>query len=222
MKLRETKNSYRLFIIFLFLVLMTVFAFTPKSRAGGDELRFVIEGLEKEYATISTMTADFLQEAYSASLKSIERAKGTVSFKKPGMMRWDYSDERQIISNNKFIWVFDPELAQVIETKVDPAKPNITTDFLTEVGNLEKDFSVKLIRSDEEGYELSLTPRLPMGNTKELRVELDRGFILKKTTAIDSFNNETRIEFLDIKTNIEIPDDEFEYKKQKGIKVIRP
>ncbi len=222
MKLRKIKKPSRLFLPLLFLVLITTFAFTPKSSASGDELRTVIKGLEKKYASISTMSADFLQEAYSSSLQSTEHAKGTVSFKKPGMMRWDYHGGGMIVSNGKFIWVYEPELAQVIETKVDPAKPNITTSFLTEVGNLEDDFIVELISSDEKGYELSLTPKLPMGNTKELRVEIDREFLLKKTTAIDSFNNETRVEFLDIKINIEIPDDEFEYKEQRGIKIIRP
>ena len=74
-----------------------------------------------------------------------------------------------IVSNAKFIWVYQPELAQVIETKVDPAKPSITTDFLTGVGNLENDFIVKLISSNKEGYILSLTPKIPMGNTKELK-----------------------------------------------------
>ncbi len=212
----------KLFIMLLSIILSTTFAFALKSKASGDELRTVITELEKKYSAITTMTADFTQEAYSSSLKSSEHAEGTVSLKKPGMMRWDYSDEKQIISNGKFIWVFDPELAQVVETRVDPAKANITTDFLTEVSNLEKDFSVTLIRSDNKGYELSLTPKQPMGNTKELRVELNKEFILKKTTAIDSFNNETRIEFLDIKTDIEIPNDKFEYKEQKGIKVVRP
>ena len=222
MKPRKIKKTSRLFLPLLFLVLLTTFAFTSKARAGGDELRFVIEGLEKKYASISTMSADFLQEAYSISLQSSEHAKGTVSFKKPGMMRWDYFGGGVIVSNGKLIWVYEPELAQVIETKVDPTKPNITTDFLTDVGNLESDFVVKLLSSDEEGYELSLTPKLPMGNTKELRVKIDRDFLLKKTTAIDSFNNETRVEFLGISINTGIPDDTFEYKEQKGIKIIRP
>ena len=52
--------------------------------------------------------------------------------------------------------------------------------------------------------------------------QIDRDFILKKTTAIDSFNNETRVEFHDININTAIPNDNFEYREEPGIKIIRP
>ncbi len=216
------KKKRSLIPIILF-ALVCAFAFVPtKSFASDNELSFVIKNLQKKYDSIETLSADFLQEAYSSSLQSSERAKGTVAFKKPGMMRWDYFGGGKIISNGKFIWVYQVELAQVIESRVDPAQPSITTDFLAGVGNLEADFIVKLAESNNTGYILNLTPKTQMGNTRELKVEINKEFLLKKTIAIDNFNNETRVEFLDIKINNEIANDLFEYKEEKGIKIIRP
>ena len=91
-----------------------------------DEQSYIIKNLQKKYESMTTLTADFLQEAYSVSLDSSEFAKGTVAFKKPGMMRWNYYGGGNIVSNGKFIWVYQPELAQVIETGVDPDKAEVS------------------------------------------------------------------------------------------------
>ena len=208
--------------ILFFLMLLPVALAEAGKAETKDILPGIIAGLQTKYNSISTLSAEFVQEAYSSTLESSEHARGTVSFKKPGMMRWDYFGGGEIVSNGKLIWVFDPDLAQTIETSVDPSRPGISTDFLSGLGNLERDFEIKLLRVDATGYELSLTPKTPMGNTTKLLVEIDKDFLLKKTTAIDSFNNETRVEFHGIKINIEIPNDRFVYKKQKGIKIIRP
>ena len=77
------------FVIVLFALLCT-FAFAPAKATAKDELPGIIKNLQQKYDKIETLSADFLQEAYSSTLDSSERAKGTVSFKKPGMMRWDY------------------------------------------------------------------------------------------------------------------------------------
>ncbi len=210
------------FAFFFFLFLLSALSAFSAHAEAKDNLPDIIYGLQTRYNTITTLSAEFVQEAYSSTLDSSEHAKGTVSFKKPGMMRWDYFGGGLIISNGKFVWVYDPDLAQVMETSVDPSKPGITTNFLSGLSDLKRDFVVELLNAGASGYELSLTPKTPLGNTKELIIEIDRDFLLKKTTAIDSFNNETRVTFHDIKINIDLPDDKFVYKKQKGIKIIRP
>jgi outer membrane lipoprotein carrier protein len=216
------KTKKQTLLLILLFTLSFALACAPTFASASGELSIVISNLQMKYESITTLSADFEQEAYSQSLQSSEHAKGTVAFKKPGMMRWDYFGGGKIVSNGKFIWVYQPDLAQVIETTVDPSKPNITTDFLTGIGNLEKDFSVTLLSSGATGYTLSLVPKIPMGNTRELIIEIDNTFLLKKTTAIDTFNNETRVEFLDIKINNDLPNESFEYKEQRGIKIIRP
>ncbi|MBE9532411.1 MAG: outer membrane lipoprotein carrier protein LolA, partial [Proteobacteria bacterium] len=106
MKLKRLKKIS--ILVFPLFALVCVLMLTPTNSAAKEvELSFVIENLQNKYDNIETLSADFLQEAYSSSLKSSQRAKGTVAFKKPGMMRWDYYGGGQIISNGKFIWVYD-------------------------------------------------------------------------------------------------------------------
>lgn len=218
MKLQSIKKP---FILFLLIFLPVLSALSNKAEAKGN-LPDIIAGLQTRYETITTLSAGFTQEVFSNSLQSSEHAQGTVRFKKPGMMRWDYTGGGYIISNGKLIWVYEPELAQVMEIKVDTTRPAMLTNFLSGINRLEKDFIVKLLSFDAAGYGLSLTPKRAMGNTRELLVDIDRDFLIKKSIAIDNFNNETRVKFHDIKINIEIPNDDFEYKEQKGIKLIRP
>jgi outer membrane lipoprotein carrier protein len=215
---RKFKKTALLF----FLILLPI-ALTCSTKAVAEEnLDNVIHELQVKYDNIEILTARFTQEVFSSSLGGSERAEGTVSFKKPGKMRWLYSGGGEIISNGKLVWVYDPELAQVIETDVDLSRPTITTDFLSGLGNLQHDFDIKLLKADASGFDLSLTPRTPMGNTVELIVQIDRTYLLKKTIAIDSFKNETRVTFHAINISGYLPDSDFEYTAKPGIKIIRP
>lgn len=185
----------------------------------------IVEKLQKKYESISSIEASFTQDVFTVSLNKSEATEGRVYFKKPGKWKWLYNDPSRGVftSNGKKVWLFEPDFNQVIEKDVDAASRGITTDFLTGVGNLGRDFDIRLAEERASSFLLELTPKTEIPNVKRLFLEVDRtGFLVVKTVVSDYLGNRTEISFKDLKINPQISDSVFELKPPKGSVVVRP
>ncbi len=208
---------------FLFAALLLA---TPLTATGaGDNLSSIVNRLQQRYGDISTIEADFSQEFHSATMGEPQSSAGKVYLKKPGKMRWDYTApiKDQIVSDGTHVWVYQPDLNQVIERRTDAATAGIATDFLTGIGDLKKDFTIKLSAQTGATWTLELTPRTPQPNLQKLFMDVDKkALLVVKTRVVDNFGNETRVSFSNIKTNYALTDKLFEFKTPEGASVIRP
>lgn len=207
------------------LYILPALFFLLASASSADELKDVLSRLQEKYNNIASVEADFTQEAYQKGFNATQRSDGKVYFKKPGKMRWEYKEplDDLIVSNGKMIWVYQPDLDQAIEKPVEGAASSMATDFLSGMGNLKRDFKAALTGSEGGAYRITLVPKQAQPNMKRLVLEIDKNsMLLVKTTVIDHFGNETRVELKDIKTNIPLKDSIFEFTPPKGATVVRP
>lgn len=184
----------------------------------------VVERLQEKYSTITAIEADFTQEFRSA-MGGAQTSTGKVYLKKPGKMRWNYKDpvQDEIVSDGVSIWVYQPDLNQVIVRSMDKDATSIAADFLSGIGNIDRDFTVELSGESPEAWTLMLTPRSPQPNLKVLFMDVDKTTLLAvKTVVVDHFGNETRVSFSDIKLNYAIPALLFDFTPPAGASVIRP
>ncbi len=184
----------------------------------------IVERLKARYLKITSIEAEFRQEVKSkAGLGAGGIADGKVFFKRPGKMRWIYSETGdEIISNGKILWFFQPELNQAIERPSDSGI-TIATDFLSGIEGIGRDFDISLKQGADDIYTLLLQPRKAMEGIKAVAIQVDkRDFFIKKTVVSDHLNNETTVEFKNIKTDAKIKDEFFEFKTPKGVLVVRP
>lgn len=203
-------------------LLLTTLLSTAAEAAG---MNGVVEKLQKKYESISSIEASFTQDVFTASLNRSEVNEGRVLFKKPGKWKWLYNDPARGVftSNGRKVWLFEPDLNQVIEKDVDASSTGITTDFLTGVGNLSRDFDIKLSEERPGSWLLELTPRTELPNVKKLFLEVDKAELLVVKTAVsDHLGNRASITFKDTKINPRINDSVFEFKPPKGSIVVRP
>jgi outer membrane lipoprotein carrier protein len=206
-----------------FLVLLLTILFPGAAVSAG--INGVVEKLQKKYESISSIEATFTQDVFTSSLNRSEVNEGRVLFKKPGKWKWLYNDPAKGVftSNGSKVWLFEPDLNQVIEKDVDASSAGITTDFLTGVGNLSRDFDIRLSEDRPGSWLLELTPRTELPNVKKLFLEVDKAELLVvKTVVSDHLGNRASITFKDIKTNPLIKDSVFEFKPPKGSIVVRP
>ncbi|MBI5588147.1 MAG: outer membrane lipoprotein chaperone LolA [Deltaproteobacteria bacterium] len=195
------------------------------SAASAAEVNGVVERLQKHYESVSTIEAAFAQEVFSKSLNRSETNEGRVFFKKPGKWKWLYNDPAKGVftSNGRKVWLFEPDFNQVLEKDVDASSPAITTDFLTGVGNLRKDFDITLAAESSDAWRLELAPKQQLPNVKKLFLEVDKTkLMVVKTVVVDYLGNEVRISFKDIKANQPVNDSLFEFKPPKGAVIVRP
>ncbi len=216
--MRHLKLRIKPLAAFLFLLILM------PSLAGADELSPVIENLQKRYERIRTIEAGFTQEFRSA-MGGAQTSKGRVYLKKPGKMRWAYEDpvKDEIVSDGKTVWLYQPDLNQVILRKADAATASIAADFLTGIGDLKKDFDMELSNETPGAWTLRLRPKAPQPNIRSLLMDIDRkSTLVTSTVVVDHFGNETRVSFHDIKVNNALADSFFEFTPPEGASVIRP
>ncbi|MBI5598278.1 MAG: outer membrane lipoprotein chaperone LolA [Deltaproteobacteria bacterium] len=205
-------------------VLSCLFLLVPLLTCAAD-IDDIITRLQKNYEEVSSISSDFTQETYYKSLGQRVKAEGRVYLKKPGRMRWSYSgpEAEEIISNGTTIWVYQPDLAQVIEAPAAGGPPAMAMKFLMGTVDLKKDFSAKLIEETRDAYVISLAPTPPRPNIKKIIVEVDKSrFLVVKTVVMDSFGAEATVTLEDINLNPKLDDKIFEFKAPAGAKTVRP
>lgn len=200
----------------------------------------VVSLVQAFYDQTKTLQADFEQTRYTRLYDRYDRARGTVVFKKPGMMRWDYDkpNGQVFVSDGKKLLIYQPpeegeKNGQLIERALDDDQLPSAFSFLTGTGHLEKDFEVRLLEHDDQrfqdGYVLQLVPRKPTPSYEQLVFYVrtisegdKRAGIVQRVLIIDAAGNRNRFDFSRIHFNREVSDKRFRYQPPKGTQRVTP
>jgi outer membrane lipoprotein carrier protein len=210
----------KLWSIFLALFAVTLLAPAP---SGAVDIDSVVSKLQARYESIDTLSADFSQEFFSVAAGRAESSGGRVYLKKPSMMRWQYlrGTDDEMVSNGKVLWLFQPELNQVIETPAGSSR-GIAVDFLSGVGDIKKNFEVSNLQEDGGTHLLALTPIAPSANLKRLLLRVDKSTgLVSETVVLDLFGNRTTVRFSDVEINVPIEDSFFEFVAPDGVNLLK-
>lgn len=195
----------------------------PAARAG--DLEAALAKLQSRYETTRTMRSRFTQTVESPTLAGSLEASGTVVFAKPNKMRWTYAepDPQVIVGDGTDLWIFQPDLQQVIRTPLSNAFQSRTPlTFLAGLGSVERDFDARLVGQTDATWELTLDPK----GDAELGVLI---LVLRKSDAsiaearvTDPVGTTTRLRFMDEQRNVAIDPAEFRFEPPDGVDVVRP
>jgi outer membrane lipoprotein carrier protein len=185
----------------------------------------VARALQKRYEGIRDFSADFVHTYRGGVLKTETREQGTVSVKKPGMMRWIYvkPERKEFVSDGKKVYSFIPEDKQVIVANV-PADDAATTPamFLAGKGEIVRDFTPTLEGNPPAGMTaLKLTPKKSEPEYEYLVITVDaRTLQLRGLSTKDRQGGQSTLIFSNLKENTGISDKEFVFRVPRGIDVI--
>ena len=81
-----------------------------------EELETIIDNVQYQYEVTQDIQATFIQIALIKSIPQEKKSEGRVFFKKPGKMRWEYTDPEQqlLVSDGRTMWYYVAEDQQVI------------------------------------------------------------------------------------------------------------
>ena len=133
--------------------------------------------IEKVYANVNTIRADFVQVTHSAATGET-RQKGKVAMKRPRMVKWDTSKEPNgslFVSNGEKMYLYNPTAKQVYVYKdMSAAGPLNLIDGLAK---LDETFNVELRSreggADKRSFLVALSPK-QAGTYKEIQVLVTR------------------------------------------------
>lgn len=190
-----------------------------------DQVR---QKLEENYKTVATLQANFEQELWSATQgRVISKGEGSVKYKKPGRMVWQYQkpEEHLYLTDGDTIWDYAPAEKEVTVYQV---KDSLYKSFLIGIGDLKKDFEVAFhsgrAKNQAGLYQLDLTPRDPVERETIGRITIyvdPETFLIRETETIDALGNRNVIRFKDVVKNPTLPDEDFKFTPPKGVRVIK-
>lgn len=211
------------------LTVLTLFTAGAPAASCAISAAEVARGVEGKYASLQDLSADFRQESRIVSLGRSRMKSGTMRFKKPGKMRWDYDapDPQTLVSDGTTLWYFRPGQNQVVIQDLGRAFTNRTPLlFLFGEGSLAEEFTWEeedLSGSGDGTYTLAMRPRRETPDLVALTLEVRAGdFSIVATVLEDAFGNVTRLEFSGEEENRGLQDEIFQFEVPPGTEVIRP
>lgn len=200
-----------------------IFALTVLAQTAED----VALQLEKTLQSIQTLEAKFEHDFYSAVVSSPLKEKGILYFKKPDMMRWEYTDPENniyLFTGDKYQWYFVEENQLERGSITDEGHESEILHLLTGQKNLLDFYSIEFSpfpTDNPQNAQIKLTPKQE-DDGSFLILEIDRKkWLIHKIIFMDWEGNKTEFKFSRIKINASLPKNIFELKLPSDVEIIK-
>jgi outer membrane lipoprotein carrier protein len=199
----------------------------PAARDGSLDLQTVIDRMQKRYDQAKDYRARFSQDYSRAVIGRSTLSTGTVAFKKPGRMRWDYDkpEPRVFVSDGQVLWLFEPSEKQAFKQDLKRSQLPAALAFLMGKGKISDEFEVSFATDAKVGrpgdYRLALSPKQPQSTYKAILFVVDpKEFLVRESVLVDSQGNTNHFVFEDLKVNDKVPDSLFKWAPPSGVRVV--
>ena len=183
-----------------------------------------LDAVQSNYEKILTFEAEFVQKSYVKIMDETQHAKGTVSIKKPGRMKWIYGapDTQVLISNGKTLWHYVADEEQVTKVPIESIySSNTPALFLAGQGNLIQTFNVESVSLETNPICITLIPKKDDQALKRLQLFANKkNYQITGSTVYDKLGNKTEIHFSKIKTNKDIPEKTFQFQAPPDVEIL--
>ncbi len=231
MKAKSDTTKLIFLVMSCFMCCMTfscpVFAASTSSNV--PPIEDTVNRLQAIYENTRDFQADFTQTTRVSSIGKTEIEEGTVYFKNPKQMFWDYKKptEKKLIINATSAWLYLPREKTVYTQKADELfRSGALIKFLSGIGKLKDDFEIAYASPtpcDEKGnYLLELTPRQQSVAYQFLKMTLDKdNYFIASVSFDDVAGNTTILKFSGIRLNRGLSAKLFSFQPPKGVSVFK-
>ncbi|ABF07572.1 outer membrane lipoprotein carrier protein [Cupriavidus metallidurans] len=181
--------------------------------------------LQSFVTSVKTARGEFTQQQMKgkgADLKVASTSSGTFVFSRPGKFAWRYTKpyEQLLQADGQVLYIYDKDLNQVTERKLDGALGSSPAAILFGSNDLSKNFDVKN-GATRDGVEwLELTPKEKDTQFERIGIGF-KGGNLEAMELRDAFGNTTILTFSAIQKNPSLPADAFRFTVPKGADVMK-
>lgn len=189
--------------------------------AAATDAASVVAAVEQRYHDVEAIRAAFTQTTHN-EVFGAETQQGTVVLKRPSKMRWEFTsgDARSFVTDGEKMWVYSKADNQVIRYDNMAAASSAADSLLQSLDSLDEQFAVVLVEGKPESITLDLTPRKEGMQVKQLRLVLDKSYLLEELMLVDPYDNRTEIAFRDVELNAAAQDSLFQFEVPEGVEVI--
>ena len=180
-----------------------------------------LKSLERFYDEVDSFNAHFDQVVLDEGLNLIEESSGQMWISRPGRFRWDYAPplEQTISSNGNKVWVFDPDLEQVIIRVMDTALGETPAILLAGRGDLEHGYDLIDLGLQGAVEWVGLRPKASDSAYEDIRIGFEDN-TLRMIVLIDGLGQRTRISLYAAAENPGFDNKLFNFEIPPGVDVI--
>ncbi|OUR92482.1 outer membrane lipoprotein carrier protein LolA [Gammaproteobacteria bacterium 42_54_T18] len=208
----------------MLLAAMIVGGFSGVSSAGQLSEMASAQELIKQLKSIKSIHSTFRQWVQDAKQASLQDVTGTMWVQKPGQFRWDTNNPypQSIIANGEYIWIYDEDLEQATQQKLDKHVGNTPALLLSgDPSMLADSFSISAyLYDDTKEWRFDLKPKGEDSLFELLRVNFKNGKLLDMYLE-DALGQTTKIEFSNIALNSAIKQNVFTFDPPANVDIIK-
>ena len=179
--------------------------------------------LRKQLDTMTSLQGDFVQTLFDQKGKKLDESKGTFIMQRPGKFYWDTKlpAPQLLISNQKTIWLYDPDLQTVnVRPFSDDLQKTPTLLLSADVESLRKYFSIKRTDQPNKTEKFTLTPKVTEGLFQQLTLVFVSGLLVEFNIQ-DSLGQMTKIGLSNQQRNQPVDENIFNFVPPAGVDIIK-
>jgi outer membrane lipoprotein carrier protein len=198
------------------------------------ELRNVLDRMQKRYDQAKDFRARFSQNYSRGVVGRATLSTGTLTFKKPGRMRWDYEkpEPRMFLATGQVLWLYEPEEKQAFKQDLKSSQLPAALAFLMGKGKLADEFEIAFapepaadakqkLPGRPGDLRLQLSPKQPQSTYKSILFVVDpREFLVRESVLVDAQGNANHFVFDDVVVNTKVADSLFKWTPPAGVRVV--
>ncbi|OUS26027.1 outer membrane lipoprotein carrier protein LolA [Gammaproteobacteria bacterium 45_16_T64] len=208
----------------IFFGMIFILIASSNVNAGQLSERASAEQLIKQLKAMQSIHSSFRQWVQDSKQASLQDVTGTMWVQKPGQFRWDTNNPypQSIMANGEFIWIYDEDLEQATQQKLDKHVGNTPALLLSgDPSRLAESFAISAYLYDETGeWRFDLKPKGEGALFELLRVNFKDGKLIDMYLE-DALGQTTKIEFTEQKINLAINSDVFTFTPPEGVDLIK-
>ena len=191
----------------------------PASGLAGDTAGLI----QSTYESMQSFRADFVQVLTNAASGEAQTRTGTISFKQPGLVRWETVEpERELlIVGPKIVWDYFPEeelALKYLSTQLFDSKTMLR--FISGNTRLDQDFRIDESPEKDGVVELKLVPFEPEPGLVAATVWVESATgLISGVELVDFYGNRNFLRLNNVRIDPDLPDGDFVFTPPKGTDV---
>jgi len=189
----------------------------------------IVDEVQKQYENTLDYESRFVQTSVHKMFPGkLQRAYGTVMFRKGGLMRWEYRrpNRKLFIYDGATLWVYEPDVPQIFKGSDETDRLKKALAFLTGEGKIKDSYTVTMgkLRADfKEGHVLYLTPKDKTSPFQRVELYINKDtFRVERSIVVDPDDNRNRLDFHEPKVDSGLASGRFRFVPPAGVPIITP
>ena len=192
-----------------------------------SDVHAIADKVDQRYNHMQTLQAQFAETYSGAGMKRTE--SGTLELKKPGRMRWDYTEPRpkMFVTDGATAWFYVPGERQARRAPVKQIEDlRSPLRYLLGKTKLEKEFPGLTIAADAKPVNagdvvLRGVPKGMQERVSQTLLEVTADGLITRIVVEEMDGSVTEFRFLQQKENVQVSDQRFRFTPPPGVEVVQ-